>query len=319
MNRGRGFSLVELLVAMSIMSIISLIIYPFFTRFQFQGLSQINKCDLNDRANRLLSYLAEEVQETGFLVTSVPRNADDSAFQIKYGAGLVSFNHSIQPTDVAAGNDRLDILKAVSFFPPQIVTASQSGPPVKIKINHPPDYATEINDAAGVNVVLPRNQVVFANHKKIYRVTNIAADSPDVDTDGDGHRDRLLTLAQGLAEPVPLGSEVLGVRALGFYIDGSGLRVDDYVSAEVLDSEVDGLQFEYFMQDGSTLAAPGGAAIENIRGIRIGLLVKADKPDKDYLNSATYALGNRTYGPFNDGFRRVVVERLVEVKNYALE
>ncbi|MCF6179801.1 MAG: PilW family protein [Geopsychrobacter sp.] len=316
---GRGFSLVELLVVMALMSIISLIIYPFFTTFQFQSLSQINKSDLNDRANRLLDYLAEEVQGAGFLVTLVPRNGDDTAFQIKHAANLVTFNQSILVGNLIGGDDRLDILKAVSFFPPLVVTAVDPGPPQKVKINRPPDYATEINDAAGVNVSLTRNHVVFENHKKIYRVKDVAADSPNTDIDGDGHRDRLLTLVQPLTEPVPLGSEVLGVRAMGFFVDTGGLRADDYVSSAVLDRDVDGLQINYFMQDGSSIAAPSGAAIENIRGVRISLLVRANRPDKGYVNSATYLLGSRSYGPYDDGFRRVAVQRLVEVKNYALE
>ncbi|WP_020674717.1 PilW family protein [Geopsychrobacter electrodiphilus] len=319
MTGSRGFNLVELLVVMALMSIISLITYPFFINFQFQSLSQINKSDLNDRANRLLNYLAEEVQETGFMVTSVPHNGDGTTFQIKHGASLETFSQSIRVEDVAGGNDRLDILKAVSFFPPLVVTEVDAGPPHKVKINRPPDYNVEINDAAGVNAILTRNQVIFENHKKIYRVIDIASDSPDLDLDGDGHKDRFLTLVQALAEPVPLGSEVLGVRVLGFFVDAGGLRADNYVTSQVLDKDIDGLQFEYFMKDGSTSAAPIGAAIENIRGIRIALLVRATRTDKNYVNTTIYTLGNRSYGPYGDGFRRVAVERLVEVKNYALE
>ncbi len=318
MKLPRGFTLVELLVSVAIMSIISLILYPFFTTFQFQSLSEINKSDLGDRANRLLDYLAEEVRETGFLVTSIPRYGDDTTLKIKHFSDVLTFSSSIVTGDVAGGNDSLDVIKAVSFFPRISITEVIAGSPQKVKINRPPDYGTEINNA-GSNQALARNNVIFENHKKIYRVNGIAADSPDIDVDGDGRRDRLLTLQQTLAEPVPVGTEVLGVRAVRFFIDSKGLRSDDYVTSGVLDSNVDGLQIRYFMSDGSYVDAPTGSAIENIRGVKIYLLVRSGKPDRGYVNAATYTLGSRAYGPYNDGFRRVQVERLVEVKNYALE
>ncbi len=318
MKSSRGFTLIELLISVAIMAVISTIIYPFFTTFQFQSLSEINKSDLGDRANRLLDYLAEEVRETGFLVTSVPRYGDDTVLSIKHFSSPLTFSNSIVVGNTAGGNDSLDLVKAVSFFPRISVTEVITGTPQKIKINRPPDYTSEINNP-GANQVLARNNVIFENHKKIYRVTGVAADSPDIDVDGDGRKDRLLSLYQTLAEAVPVGTEVLGVRAVRFYVDSQGLRNDDYVTAGVLDSNVDGLQIKYFMANGSYVDAPVTADIEKIRGIKIYLLVKAGKPDRHYVNSTTYSLGGQSYGPFADNYRRVLVERLVEVKNYALE
>ena len=56
-----------------------------------------------------------------------------------------------------------------------------------------------------------------------------------------------------------------------------------------------------------------------VQGGRINLLVRDVRPDRGYLNNTVYTLGNRSYGPFNDHFRRCQVTALVEVKNHALQ
>ena len=55
-----------------------------------------------------------------------------------------------------------------------------------------------------------------------------------------------------------------------------------------------------------------------VRGIRIALLVRDLRPDRDYLDTATYRLGNRHYGPYRDRFRRILVSQMVEIKNHVL-
>ena len=58
---------------------------------------------------------------------------------------------------------------------------------------------------------------------------------------------------------------------------------------------------------------------EDIRGVRISLLVRELKSDREYTNDTVYSMGNRTYGPFRDSVRRVLVSQLVEVKNHGLQ
>ena len=79
---------------------------------------------------------------------------------------------------------------------------------------------------------------------------------------------------------------------------------------------MDGLQFEYLLGDGSLVDQP--ARPQDVRGVRISLLVRDLRSDRNYSNETIYTLANRNYGPFRDHYRRSQVSQLVEVKNHGL-
>ena len=149
------------------------------------------------------------------------------------------------------------------------------------------------------------NHLVLANHRICYAV-HIA--------------DSSLQLSLPLLTDVPVDTELLGVRAFNYQLDAfSGskrLRRDDFTSRDILDDAVDGLQFEYLLDDGSLVNRPDRS--QDIRGVRINLLVRDLRPDRSYINATIYTLGNRSYGPFQDHYRRSLVTQLVEVKNNGL-
>ena len=95
------------------------------------------------------------------------------------------------------------------------------------------------------------------------------------------------------------------------------LRRDDFTSREILDDAVDGLQFEYLLGDGSLVNLP--ASPREVRGVKVSLLVRDLRSDRSYVNATVYTLGNRSYGPFRDHYRRSLVSQLVEVRNHGLQ
>jgi hypothetical protein len=146
---------------------------------------------------------------------------------------------------------------------------------------------------------------VLANQRSCYPVGSVS---------------QTVQLLDGLAEAAPAATELLGLRALRFRLAPAGasnrLHCDDFTSDEILDDAVDGLQFEYLLADGRIVDLP--ADPRAIRGVRISLLVRDLRPDRDHRDQAVYRLGNRDYGPYHDAFRRIVVSEMVEVKNHAL-
>ena len=54
------------------------------------------------------------------------------------------------------------------------------------------------------------------------------------------------------------------------------------------------------------------------RPFRVSLLVRDLRSDGDFRDQTVYRLGNRSYGPYRDNFRRIVVSEMIEVKNHAL-
>ncbi len=299
MRNGKGFTLVEILVVTAILSVIGVIIFPFFTSFQDQSLSVLNKNDLQDQAQRVMNYLAEEIREAGFLVSSIPLYADDTSFD----NGAISPGSSIVPAE-GADNDSLTLVKGQSWFPPLSLANAAAAGATTVFLNR--DAASEIIGQNGAAVL---NNIIFENQKKIYRVIGVNAAQ--------------LTLGQGLAEPASRGTEVLLARAHRFGVDDNdNLIYEDFEHGnEVLASSVDGLQFQYQLKDKDGFHDPTSPGFDpdEIRGVKIHLLVRSERVEKNYTNSEKYTLGAKEYVPFDDSFRRVNLERLVEVKNYAFK
>ena len=57
------------------------------------------------------------------------------------------------------------------------------------------------------------------------------------------------------------------------------------------------------------------AQLANVVAVKIYVIARAETLSPGYINSKTYALGNTTLGPFNDGFKRHVFSTTVRVNN----
>jgi hypothetical protein len=302
-------SLVELLVAMAIASILGTMILQMVIDFQARILSEVSRNDLQDRAERLIRFLAGDIRDAAFLLGPVPQVAGGSALALVHdslsGDPLETLSFSVLCADNSDEDDRLTIVKAVSFAPPlrlaQPGMSGESSLVLNRRPNRSPGSTRELQPAPEAI-----NHLVLANHRLCYAV-QLA--------------DLSLQLHQPLLTDIPVDTEVLGVRAYTFQLDPAGgskrLRRDDFTSRDILDDAVDGLQFEYLLTDGSLvnqLTRP-----QDVRGVRISLLVRDLRADQGYTNETVYLLGNRSYGPFRDHYRRSQVSQLVEVKNHGLQ
>lgn len=307
-NNRRGMTLVELVVAMAIAAMVGAMLLELFVAYQSRILAEIARNDLQDRAERLLRFIAADIAETAFLVGPAPRQADGGELALVHdslsGDPLESLPAALRPHDVTDGDDRLTLVKAVSFDPPLSLAIDALPGDTDLMLNRRP------NRSPGSSRELQPapesiSHLVLANHKPCYAVQS---------------DDLPLYLTHPLAAAAPAGTEVLGVRAHTYSLDpfagSSRLRRDDFTSRDILDDAVDGLQFEYLLGDGSLVSAP--TDVKAVRGVRVSLLVRDLRPDRRYTATATYRLGNRSYGPYGDHFRRTAVSQLVEVKNHGL-
>jgi hypothetical protein len=202
------------------------------------------------------------------------------------------------------GDDVLTIVRAESFFPPLQLSQLAGEGDVSLQLNRRPNRAP-----GSSREILPApeaiSHIVLANHRTCYPVGNVG---------------QTLQLLDGLILPVPAHTELFGLRARRYHLAPAGgfsrLRCDDFTSDEILDDAVDGLQFEYLLADGRVVDTPAEATA--VRGIRVSLLVRDLRPERDYRDHAVYQLGNRSYGPYNDGYRRMAISEMIEVKNHAL-
>lgn len=303
-----GVTLVELLVAMVIAALVGSMILQTVIGFQSRILAEISRNDLQDRAERLIRFLASDIRNAAFLLGAVPQRADGSPLSLVHdslaGDPLEALPFSILADDNTGEDDRLTIVKAVSFAPPlrlvQPGLSGETGLVLNRRPNRGPGSTRELQPAPEAI-----NHLVLANHRVCYAVQLAGL---------------TLQLNQPLLEDVPVDTEVLGVRAYTYLLDpfagSKRLRRDDFTSRAILDNAVDGLQFEYLLDDGSLVNLP--ARPQDVRGVRISLLVRDLRTDQSYSNETVYTLGNQTYGPFRDHHRRSLVSQLVEVKNHGL-
>lgn len=304
----RGYSLVELLVAIGLAALVGSIVLPTLLSFQAHGLAEVSRGELQQRAERLLRFVAEDLRGTAFMTGAQPRIPGD---------GIPVLTHDSLPGDPAeelvdallpidgggAGSDILTVIKAESFFPAITLALPAEAASYRLTLNRRPNQSP-----GSTREVRPApeaiSHVVLASHKSCYPVIAVTGTSVD--------------LGVALAEKVSVGTELLGLRAYRYFLEpaaGSNrLRRDDFTSSEILDDAVDGLQFQYLLEDGRYVDQPADRSA--VRAIHIALLVRDLRPDRNYRDRQTYPLGNHVYGPFDDLFRRQLVSEVVEVKNH---
>ncbi len=303
-----GVTLVELLVAMTIASLVGTSILQLVITFQKRILTEISRNDLQDRAERLIRFVANDIREAAFMLGSVPLVAGETPLALVHdslsGDPLETLAYALIPEDGGLDDDTLTLVKAVSFAPPLCLEQEGVIGDSSLSLNRRPNLSP-----GSSRELLPApeaiSHLVLGNHRRCYALQSA---------------DQILHLEQELTVTAPVGTEVLGVRAYRYLLDpvaGSHhLRRDDFTSQNILDDAVDGLQFEYLQADGAQTDQPTDPG--KIRAVRISLLVRDLRSDQAYPAAEVYTMGNRSYGPYRDHFRRVVVSQLVEVKNHGL-
>ncbi|TLM65306.1 MAG: hypothetical protein FDZ69_10410 [Deltaproteobacteria bacterium] len=299
----------ELVVAMGLAAVVGAIVLPATLSLQARGLAEASRADLCARGARLLQFLANDLRAAAFLVGPLPRRVDGAlpvlVHDSRPGNPGVTLARALLPDDGGAErDDALTVVRAESFFPPLHLAAPALAGATTLQLDRRPNRAPgSSREIAPAPEAI--SHVVLANHRTCYPVGNDA---------------QALQLLEGLSVPAPAATELLGLRVRRYHLAPSGgfsrLRCDDFTSDEILDDAVDGLQFEYLLADGRLVDLP--ADPQAVRAVRVSLLVRDLRPDRDYRDRGVYRFGNRSYGPYDDRYRRIVVSEMVEVKNHAL-
>jgi hypothetical protein len=309
MSGEAGHSLVELVISMAVAAIIGSLLLAAMLSFQAKTLEEISRDELYKRAERLLRFAVDDLQDTALMIGAVPRTADNNPLVLVHDS-LAGDPAEILPGSLlpeygtSDGHDAVTVLKAVSFSPRLQLNQSESPGATSLSLNRCPNQAP-----GSSRELLPApeaiNHLVLAGQNVCYRILAV---------------DQTLQVDTGLLQAVAAGTEVLGIRAHRLYLSPSGntnrFYRDDFTAREILDDSVDGLQLQYLLQDGSLVDAPADPT--DVRGIRISLLVRSRKPEQRYLDRRIYTLGDRSYGPFFDHYRRTQASALVEIKNHGL-
>ena len=62
-------------------------------------------------------------------------------------------------------------------------------------------------------------------------------------------------------------------------------------------------------------AFPATVRPQDIRAVRVWILGRSLRPDRNYLDEHQYSVGSRVLGPFNDNFRRWLISEIIHCRN----
>lgn len=323
MRNTTGATLVELLVALAVFTVFISLLYPAFS-FLSEQMSSINDKELlNQRGERAINYLAEEIRMAGFLTGSNP------GITFCGTTGVDALVH----TD-GDPNDSLAFLTSIPIEPTAVgvpffeTNANAPSGNITVSVNTTPAYvSTEYVDLTGSGnaiALITFDTLVPTILEKVYEISTYIGTT--------------ITFTQGLAQQLNGGSKIFAVRRKEISVDTTGgsrdlqiagwdkncnqtdMTENIYSSVGPNDEfgGVDGLQFEYILDDGSVVSTIIDNDLPNLMAVTIWVVVKAGFPSRDFTNSSTYVLGTASpvnVGPFNDNYRRVLLRKTVEVKN----
>jgi type IV pilus assembly protein PilW len=89
-----------------------------------------------------------------------------------------------------------------------------------------------------------------------------------------------------------------------------GVDPGEDINADGIGDIVNGLTTRYVAPDNLTAAQTG-----QISAVRLWVRVRAEDAEQGFQDTRTYNYAGNTFGPFNDGFRRVVMSRTIYLRN----
>ena len=130
-----------------------------------------------------------------------------------------------------------------------------------------------------------------------------------------------LTLQDPLTATV--GDEVYQIQAFTLRLTNDNLRVDENVDTSSTNLEVaeniQDLQFQYGIDsdnDGVVNSwVDNPATIRQVKAVKVFILARTSKLDKEYTDRKTYTLAGVSVGPFNDNFHRQLLESTIYIRN----
>lgn len=317
MNKSKGMSLVELMVAMVIGLFLSAGLFSMFvmSSTNVTTTSQFNQLQENGRI--ALTLMERDLSQLGFMGditgtdfimgmnTTVDASATIGSSGDCVGAGL---NNATLPINIAAHfrrlwgyengvssqslaclsnvNDKTDVIQIKRLLGPSVATGTTDAFYIEANANQAVFFKTATSG------VLNNSRIWEYQHHVYY-----------IGDDADGipvlRRKSLSSTGMGNDEQLVEGIENMRIM-YGFDSNGDS-TADSYMPAEDVSSLMwDNEQFQRLV------------------ALRVHLLVRATEADSSYTNETTYTLGDKSIGPLNDNFRRKVLSTTIVLENPVL-
>ena len=325
MKKDSGFTLVELLIALVLSIVIVGAVYATFNSQQKSFSLTNQKMDMQQQGRAAINLLMRDLRMAGCLVPS------SKAIRV--------VNNNITAASTPA-SDELTVLYADQTFDGLSVQTTSGSPPTSITVQVQSGGSLASNsDYTNKNIVLITRDESYSVIRKITQ----ASGSGSIRTLTLGNLDSYLS---GLTPAFDSSSDnsasytngnayVLTIRT--YDIQSETLYINDHNDAtstgtpQPLAEGAEILQFDFDSYDKASnthtiLANPtsGSHTIDQIRAVRIYLLMKNITQDPDYTDTIQYNLGtgNNVFTPGSSAtlkpYRRRLLSTLVRLRNFGL-
>ncbi|MCD4665481.1 MAG: prepilin-type N-terminal cleavage/methylation domain-containing protein [Bacteroidales bacterium] len=99
-----------------------------------------------------------------------------------------------------------------------------------------------------------------------------------------------------------------------------GRDKNDGTGFQPIAENIQAIEFNYILDDGTTVLNPTVSQLIDIRAVQISILARASAIDKNFTNNTTYRTATGVaWGPFNDNFKRRFVSATIQCRNLGFQ
>ncbi|GEM_PF-6342058 len=320
MKKNAGFTLIELLIALVLSIVIVGAVYATFNSQQKSFSLTNQKTDMQQQGRAAMNLIMRDLRMAGYLVPS---------------AKAIRVVNNNMTSGISPASDEITVLYADQRFDGLNITTSSGSPPTSVTVEVQSGGSFEANsDYVNENIILITKDESHSVIRKItaasgtgtqrtFTLGNLDSGLSGLTPAFDSSSDNSASYTDGNA--YVLTTRTYNIQSETLYINDH----DDGTSAGTPQPLAEGaeiLQFDFHMSDNSVQADPtsGSYMIDQIRAVRVYLLMKNNTQDPDYTDTNTYTLGagNATFTPGSSAtlkvFRRRLLTTLVRLRNFGL-
>ena len=304
-SKNQGFTLVELLVAMAIATVVLTAIFFTFKSQQDSYVVQSQVAMTQQNVRGAMQMISRDIQMAGyytnFEASIITMNWDDmGADESMHPILFARDNISAVGDDIKDNTDLVVIVKASLENGRQLaLSEAASGTTASSTLR---DAGNLIQDKYAL---LVKNDLSRA---EFFQVTNSAG---------------IINLSKSLVESYSEDDWIFRADIIIYYVDDADpahpnlmrRNLGNNEEAQVMAEDIDNLQFRYVLDDGS--AVDSGFNERDVRAVEIYLLGRTRNIIRGYTDPNTYNMGGMNVTP-GDGYRRRLLKALIKTRNIGL-
>lgn len=292
-KENHGFTLIELMMALVISAILVGGTYSIFITQQRTYVLQGQVVGAQQDARAALIIIARDVRMAGML----------TGFD---GFSVNGASEAITPTNSDSGPDQIRVVFAAEEF-------AVSGDSVTVTTVNANDVTLSASASTFFDTDNKR-YVAFEGESYVYQISSVSTNT--------------LTLIESPPDYLAdFSARVFRVRAITYSVSGNSLYRNNGEESQILagaanQSQVEDLQIAYqvagstsWIYDETTSTWPAGKGNEDIRVVRISIVVRTPMEDTEDQTYSRPGLEDRAASGTQDGFRRRVYTTVVKLRN----